>query len=154
MARRHRQDDPAGGISFGSFLILLAVFYLTSPNLLNEAVTFIHDFKLVQIAQNFWWLEPSTNHSVLYSAAAQFCYVFALVHVVILVLRSAKMLSTRGKAKTFSDIVFWLGAGYVFGILSSGTLAWLSFLGATIVLLGISLVVRSTILLFAFRHHS
>jgi hypothetical protein len=130
------------------------VFYLTNPNLLREAETFIRDFRLVQISQNFWWLEPSTNHPVLYSAAAQFCYVFALVHVAILFLRFAKASSTRGKAKTFSDVIFWLGAGYVFGILSTGTLAWLSFLGATIVLLGISIVVRSTILLFAFRHQS
>jgi hypothetical protein len=154
MERRHRRDDPARGISSGAFLILLAVFYLVSPSLLGEAVAFIHDFKLVQISQNFWWLEPSTNHPVLYSAAAQFCYVFALVHVAILILRFARASPTRGKAKTLSDIIFWLGAGYVFGILSSGTLAWLSFLGATIVLLGISIVVRSTILLFAFRHRS
>ena len=88
------------------------MFYLTNPNLLSEAVAFIHDFKLVQISQNFWWLEPSTNHPVLYSAAAQFCYVFALVHVAILIF------------------------------------------GATIVLLGISIVIRSTIILFAFRHQS
>jgi hypothetical protein len=130
------------------------VFYLTNPNLLSEAETFIRDFRLVQISQNFWWPEPSINHPVLYSAAAQFCYVFALVHVAILFLRFAKTSSTRGKAKTFSDVIFWLGAGYVFGILSTGTLAWLSFLGAAIVLLGISIVVRSTILLFAFRHQS
>lgn len=154
MARRHRQDDYAGAISFGAFLILLAVFYLTIPNLLGEGRAFIRDFNLVQISENFWWLEPSTNHPVLYNAAAQFCCLFGLVQVVVLALLFAKKSSVRRKARTFSDIIFWLGAGYVFGILSNGTLAWSPFLGALIVLAGASIVARSTILLFAFRHPS
>ena len=42
-----------------------------------------------------------------------------------------------------------MGAGYVFGILSTGTLAWVSFLGALVVLVGVSIVVRATVLLVA-----
>jgi hypothetical protein len=146
LAREHRRDGYAGAISFGAFLILIAAIYLITPNLLSEATAFIRDFKPIQISQNFWWLEPSTNHPILYNAAAQFCYLFGLVHVAVLALRFAKGSSIRGKARTSSDIIFWLGAGYVFGTLSSGTLAWMVFIGALIVLLGISIVARSLIL--------
>jgi hypothetical protein len=154
LARRHRQDDYAGAISFGAFLILVAVFYLTIPSLLSEARSFIHDFRPVEISQNFWWLEPSTNHPVLYNTAAQFCYLLGLVQFVVLALLFTKKSSVRRKARTFSDIIFWLGAGYVFSILSNGMLAWMPFLGALIVLVGISIVIRSTILLFVFKHPS
>lgn len=151
MTRRRREDDYAGAISFGAFLILLAAFYLTNPSLPSEATAFIRDFKPVEISQNFWWLEPSSNHPILYSAAEQFCYLFGFVQVAILGLKLAKRSSIREKARTFSDIIFWLGAGYVFWTLSSGALAWIQFLGVLIVLVGISIVARSTVLLIAFR---
>jgi hypothetical protein len=98
--------------------------------------------------------EPSTNHPILYTAAAQFSYIFALVDVLVLALLFAGRSSTRGKARTFSSIIFWLGAGYVLGILATGTLEWISFLGALVVLIGISIVVRSTILLLASRRRT
>jgi hypothetical protein len=127
---------------------------MTNPSLPSEARAFIGDFKPVEISQNFWWLEPSSNHPVLYSAAEQFCYLFGLVQVAILGLKFAKRSSIREKARTFSDIIFWLGAGYVFGILSSGALAWIPFLGILIVLVGVSIVARSTVLLIAFRRQT
>jgi Cu/Ag efflux pump CusA len=151
LERRHLQDDYAGAITFGAFLILIAVFYLAIPNLLGEARAFISDFKPVQISQGFWWVEPSTNHPVLYRAVAQFCYVFGLVHVAAFALLFATKSSVRGKARVFSEVIFWLGAGYAVGILEGGTLAWISFLGVLIALAGISILIRSTILVFAFR---
>ena len=141
-------------MSFGAFLILIAIVYLITPNLLGEARAFIHDLKPIQISQNFWSLEPSANHPVLYIAAQQFCYLFGFVQVIILGLTFAKKDSARQKARTFSGIIFWMGAGYVFGILSTGTLAWVSFLGALVVLVGVSIVVRATVLLVASRSKS
>ena len=147
----YRRDDYAGGISFGVFLILIAVFYIANPNLLNEVTDFIRDFKLVPISGDLSWFEPSSNHPILYEAAAEFCYIFGLVQVGVLAMMLAGRSSTRGKARTFSGIIFWLGAGYAFGILSSGTLAWISFVGVLIILLGLSIVIRSAILFFAVR---
>lgn len=154
LTRRRREDDFAGAISFGAFLILLAVLYLANPSLPNEAMAFVRDFRPVEISQNFWWLEPSSNHPVLYSAAEQFCYLFGFVQVAILGLKIAKRSSIREKARSFSDIIFWLGASYGFGMLSSGALAWIPFLGVLIVLIGISIVARSTVLLIAFRRQT
>jgi hypothetical protein len=154
LSRRHDEDNYAGAISFGAFLILAALFYIVNSSLLSEANAFVHDFKLIQVYQSFWLFESSTNHPILYTAAAQFSYIFAFVHVVVLALLFAGRSSTRAKARTFSSIIFWLGAGYVLGILATGTLGWVSFLGALVVLIGISMVVRSTILLFASRRRT
>lgn len=152
LGHRHRRDNPAGTISFGAFLILIAIIYLTTPNLLGEASAFIHDLKPVQISQNFWLLEPSTNHPILYNAAQQFCYLFGLVQVIILGLKFTKHDSVRQEARTFSDIIFWVGSGYVFGVLSTGTLAWISFLGALVVLIGVSIIVQTAVFLVTSRH--
>jgi len=149
---RHRDDT--GWISFGAFLIIIAIIYLRTPDLVQEVRAFASDFHLVEVFQNFWWYVPSTNHPVLYVAAEQFCYAFGLVHVAILGLKIARGSSTHGKAETFSSIVFWLGAGYVLGLLSQGVLSWLSFIAGLIILIGISIVSRALVLVLAPRHSS
>jgi hypothetical protein len=147
----HRRDD-TGWISFGAFLIIIAVIYLRTPNLVHEVEAFVRDFRLVQIFQNFWWFVPSTSHPVLYAAVEQFCYAFGLVHIVILGLKFARGSSTHGKAQTLSDIVFWLGAGYILSVLAQGGLSWLSFIASLIILIGISIIARALVLVFAPRH--
>jgi hypothetical protein len=147
----YRRDD-TGWISFGAFLIIIAVIYLRTPNLVQEVKAFVSDFHLVEVFQNFWWYVPSTNHPALYVAAEQFCYAFGLVQIVLLGLKFAKGSSTHGKAETVSSIVFWLGAGYILGLLSQGVLSWLPFIAGLIVLIGISIVARALVLVFAPRH--
>jgi len=145
----HRDDT--GWISFGAFLIIVAVIYLRTPGLLSEAKAFVSDFRLVELFQNFWWFVPSSNHPVLYNAAEQFSYAFGLVQILVLGLEFARRSSTHRKAETFSSIVFWLGAGYILGLLSQGVLTWLSLIAGLIILVGISIVARALVLVFA-RH--
>jgi hypothetical protein len=147
--RYHREDT--GWISFGAFLIIIAVIYLKTPGLLSEAKAFVSDFRLVELFQNFWWFVPSSNHPVLYNAAEQFCYAFGLVQILVLGLEFARRSSTHRKAVTFSSIVFWLGAGYILSLLSQGVLNWLSFIAGLIILAGVSIVARALVLVFA-RH--
>jgi hypothetical protein len=143
--------DETGWISFGAFLIIVAVIYLRTPGLLSEAKAFVSDFHLVELFQNFWWYVPANNHPVLYNAAEQFCYAFGLVQIAVLGLEFARRSSTHRKAETLSSIVFWLGAGYVLSQLSQGALNWLSFIAGLIILVGISIVARALVLVFA-RH--
>jgi hypothetical protein len=145
----HREDT--GWISFGAFLIIIAVIYLKTPGLLSEAKAFVTDFRLVELFQNFRWFVPSSNHPVLYYAAEQFCYAFGLVQILVLGLDFARRSSTHRKAETFSSIVFWLGAGYILSLLSQGVLTWLSFIAGLVILVGISIVARALVLVFARR---
>jgi hypothetical protein len=146
----YRRED-TGWISFGAFLIIAAVIYLTTPNIAQEINAFIRDFRLVEVFENFWWFVPSSSHPVLYAAAERFCYVFGVVQIMILGLRFAKGSSIHGKAETFSSIVFWLGAGYVLSLLSQGALSWLSFIATLIILIGVSVVARALVLILAPR---
>jgi len=150
-SRNEYHRDDTGWISFGAFLIIIAVIYLRTPGLLSEAKAFVTDFRLVELFQNFSWFVPSSNHPVLYNAAEQFCYAFGLVQILVLGLEFARRSSTHRKAETFSSIVFWLGAGYILGLLSQGVLTWLSFIAGLVILVGISIVARALVLVFA-RH--
>lgn len=153
-ARRWRdrdRDDDTGWISFGAFLIIAAVIYLITPNIVQELETFVRDFRLTEVFHNFWWFEPTASHPVIYRAAEKFCYAFGVVQIGILGLRFARGSSIHGKAETSSSVVFWLGLGYVLGLLSQGTLTWFLFLGAFVILVGVSIIVRAIILILAPR---
>jgi len=144
--------DNTSWISFGAFLIIIAVIYLRTPGLVEEVRFFVRDFRLVEFYQNFYWFLPASNHPVLYVAAEQFCYAFGLVKIAVLGLKFAGGSSTHAKAETFSSIVFWLGAGYILSFLSQGALSWLSFIAGLIILIGVSIVARALVLVFARRH--
>ena len=146
----YRRDD-TGWISFGAFLIIVAVIYLTTPNIANEVKAFIRDFQLVEVFDDFSWFVPSTTHPVLYAAAERFCYLFGVAQILILGLTFARGSSIHRKAETFSGVVFWLGAGYVLGLLSQGVLLWLSFIASLVILIGVSIVARSLVVMLAPR---
>lgn len=150
--RRHYRDEDTGWISFGAFLIIVAVIYLITPNIVHEVNEFIRDFRLVQVFQNFWMFLPSSSHPVVYAAAQEFCYAFGLVQIGILGLRFAIGSSIHGKAETFGSVVFWLGAGYIIGLLTQGVLSPVSFLGAFVILVGVSIVARA-LLVVSVPHH-
>jgi len=149
--REPYHDDNTGWISFGAFLIIAAVIYLITPGIAQAIETFLRSFQLVEIFDNFWLPVPSGSHPMVYTTAERFCYAFGVVQIGILGLRFARGSSVHGKAETASSVVFWLGFGYILRLLSEGTLLWLSFLGAFVILVGISIVVRALILILV-RH--
>jgi len=145
------ERDDTGWISFGAFLIIVALIYLTTPNIMREVEAFLRDFQLERIFDNFWWFVPSTNHPVVYGAAEKFCYLFGIVQLGIIALKFAKRSSIHAKAETTSSIVFWFGMGYILSLLAGGTLSWISFLASFIILVGVSIIIRSLILVL-FHH--
>jgi len=137
-----------GFIPFGFFLISIGVTFLTTPNLINEISAFFRDFQMEKIMEpNIFFPAPRSNHPVLYGAVEGFCYLFGIFQVGILILRFAYGSSPSQKAGSISDIVFWLGAGYLLGILKDQTIGWFAFLAGLIILIGISIIIRSAITL-------
>jgi len=51
------------------------------------------------------------------------------------------------KAETLSGIIFWLGAGLLLNMLLVENIDWFAFLGGLIIFVGLSLVVRSLVVL-------
>jgi len=146
--RRHEKPDILGFVSFGFFLMLVGVIWIITPNLWEEVRHFFEDFRLEEeVFPNVFLPAPESPHPVVYTAIARFCFVFGLFQIFILVLRLVFREPVDKIAGTFSGMIFWLGAGFVANMLSAETIKWFAFLGWIIVLVGLSLVIRSLVVL-------
>ena len=146
--RRREGQDRLSLASFGFFLLLIGVIWVITPNLFQEVVDFFKDFKLEkEIFPNVFLPAPAHRHPIVYTALARFCFVFGLFQSVILVLRFFFRESLDKVAGAFSGVVFWLGVGFVSNLLAAGAIGWFGFLGWFIVFGGLSLVVRSLLVL-------
>lgn len=146
--KQHEKRDILGLASFGFFLLLVGVIWLITPNLSQAVVDFFNSFTLEkEVFPNVFLPSPTGRHPVVYTALARFCFVFGLFQIAILVLRLFFREPTDKVAGTFSGIVFWLGVGFVSNLLAAEALEWFGFLGWFIVFIGVSLVVRSLLVL-------
>ncbi|MDH5636085.1 MAG: hypothetical protein OEY47_05410 [Candidatus Bathyarchaeota archaeon] len=146
--RRHEEQDKLGFASLGFFLLLIGVIWLITPNLSQAVADFFNSFTLEkEVFPNVFLPSPAHHHPVVYTAVARFCFVFSLFQIVILVLRFFFRDPLNRVIGTFSGIVFWLGVGFVSNLLAAEALEWFGFLGWLIVFIGLSLVVRSLLVL-------
>ena len=146
--KQHEKRDILGLASFGFFLLLIGVIWIITPNLSQEVVDFFKDFKLEEeIFPNVFLPAPTDSHPVVYTALARFCFVFGLFQIVILISTFFLREPLHRVAGTFSGIVLWLGVGFVSNLLAAEDIEWFGFLGWLIVLIGLSLVVRSLLVL-------
>ena len=145
--RRSKELDRLGFASFGFFLVLIGVIFLVTPNLGDKIVEFFEDFELVEVYPKVFLPAPASNHPVLYTAVAEFCIVYGLFYIAILILRLYFGDYLERKAGALSGAVFWLGAGYLLNILLAEIIGWFAFLSWLIIMVGIALVVRSIVIL-------
>lgn len=149
---RDRRENWIGLLSFGFFIMLFALFFLIVPNYGETVVNFFKDIKVQEVSPGIFLPapEPKPYHRVIYETAMQFSVVFGLFQVGLLAFRFY-LKSYLGKvAETVSNIVFWLGATYMF-YLKSGTLVWFPFVGGIIAVIGFSVIIRSLITLLFWR---
>ena len=146
--RRRERQDKLSLASVGFFFLLIGVIWVITPNLFQKVIDFLKDFKLEgEIFPNVFLPAPAGPHPVVYTALARFCFVFGLFQIVILVLRFFFREPPDKVAGAFSSIVFLLGIGFISNQLAAGTIEWSGFLGWLIVFIGLSLVVRSLLVL-------
>lgn len=145
--KQHEKRDIVGLASFGFFLLLIGVIWIITPNISEQVVDFFGEFELREAFPNVFLPAPESHRPIVYTVFARFCFVFGLFQIFILVLRLVFRDPVDRVAGTVSGIVFWLGAGFISNMLSAKTIEWFGFLGWLIVLIGLSLVVRSLVVL-------
>jgi len=153
-AYRYR-ESLIGAVSAGFFLVLLGVLFIATPGLFSRTIDFFDAFGPVVVpntAISFFAPARPLSHTVVYTAAEQFCFAFGVFHVVILALRFAARSSTNKKADAIGNLIFWIGAGYLIGTLLLETprwtalTTWFVFWAALITLIGVTLIARAIIL--------
>ena len=138
-------------VSFGVFLLILGITVLATPNLGAEISAFVQDVKLEQIQPggNVSFPVPQGPHPQLYGTVALFSLAFGVYLIVLLIAKSALGADLNQKAETLTDVIFWLGIGFVMLALARETIAWLVFIAIVVVLIAIIILVRSAAFLIS-----
>lgn len=156
IVRSRHFDYVIGIVSFGVFIILIGVISVLTPGLFGKIQDFFLDFHLTKLpnTQNIFLPAPTDlgAHLTLYSTIGLFSLLWGFFLIFLLVAKLLLNLSVNSKARTISDIIFWLGTYYLIGIYLNETLtltSWFAFWAMIIILSGISLLARSVILAFS-----
>lgn len=154
MTRRGNQENWIGLLTFGFFIMLFASFFVIIPNYWDKIIGFLESFELKKMVGVPILPHPTGSHNEIYQAITQFCLIFGLFQFFVLALRLFIKSSLTKTSETASNIVFWLGASYVFNILlAEGTGWWFNCIGGIITVLGFSIIVRSLITIFLLRRN-
>lgn len=127
-------------ISFGLFLLLIGAVYLNTPQIFSLVETFFRDLQLVRITDNLFLPAPTSNHPEFYGAIELFSFAYGITQGLLFILSFALNASLGKKSEFLSGVVFWIGVGYLFGLLSSRSVTWFLLLSGVIILLGLSII--------------
>jgi hypothetical protein len=147
-------------VSVGFFLILIGSFgtiFITTANLLDKVVTFLNQFKVVQVGSTNIYVpapEHLGDHIDVYLAARNFSLIWGVFLIAMLGARFLLDSPLRRKAENVGDIVFWLGATYLiqtFLVAPTQTSVidvtkWFEFWASVIMFIGVSLIARAIFL--------
>jgi hypothetical protein len=141
-------------ISVGAVFILIGTIYVTTlpTSLWDKIVAFFSSFTTVQVTDTAIYLPAPAApaaHTVVYSAAFQFCIGIAILQVILLALRLMLHSPISKTSETVGNLVYWFGASYLVPtFLNSSTTSttWFAFWAAIIIVLGISMIARAVVL--------
>ena len=152
MAEKTRsKTDLLGLVSFAFFLIVLGAIFATNPGLPTKVVEFFQSFHRAEVYPGVTFFAPTSNQSVVYNAAYTFSVLFGIFQVIVLAARFIVGDSANRKAETLTGIIFWFGAAFALNSLAAGSLHWFDFLGWIVVLIGISITLRSAVAFASWR---
>lgn len=152
---RKYREGIFSAISVGFFFLLIGTIFVITPNLFDRTVDFLNDFGPQRIPNTeVYFVAPQSPllHRIVFRAVEQFSYAIGFFQIVVLALRFFAGSPWNKKAETVSNLVFWIGTGYLIRrLLIEPTIwtamtTWFVFWSAIIMLLGISLIIRAIIL--------
>lgn len=136
-------------IMLGLFLILIAVIFIITPNLLDRGYNFFLDLEFRELYSYIYLPTPKSDHPDLFLALSWFCFIFAFFHIPILAARFIMKDAVEKKAGIISGLFFWFGATWLINQLVIKEFEWFTFLGYLIALIGASILIRSVMILAA-----
>lgn len=154
ISRRHA-DSLLSAASAGFFFLLVGVIFITTSSLLDNILDLFRSngIELMQVPNTIISLpapNPLGHYLAIFQAAGLFSLIWGIFEIAMLVLRFALRSSTRRKAESAGNIVFWLGTSYFINVYltssSITTTSWFAFWTIILMLLGISLIVRAAVL--------
>jgi hypothetical protein len=163
MHRRTVGEGLISAVSAGLFFVLVGIIAIINQNIWSKIPDFFNSFTITRVANTSTNLpapSPPAAYNALYSAAFQFALGIVALQILVLAMRLMIGSRIRRTAENVGSLVFWLGTAYALSVLASmkSTLAlsqqqtmWFQFWTVIIILIGLSLIVRSAVLLAVRR---
>ncbi|MHA2407874.1 MAG: hypothetical protein ACXACA_05845 [Candidatus Ranarchaeia archaeon] len=147
-----KKSDFVGIVTFGMFLILVAGLYIITPNVFSNFSDFFTSFELVEIATGYNVVRPAIPNVVVFQLGFQFCVGIAVVSSVSVLLHLLTSSPLHKTGSSFIGTLTWFGFSWSSYLLFVGSLEWVTWMGYTAIILGVSVVIGSQLIYFEDRY--
>ncbi len=124
-----------GAISFGVFLIIVAVTFMYHPWLPSEILAYFRSFGRFG--------HPVVPPPILFKPAIFFAYILGVWLLVLAAIRAAARVG--GVSSDAAGGVFWISSGYLFGLYIQGRISAWMIVPIIIILIGILVTISSLV---------
>jgi len=132
---RPELESRFGAVSFGAFLIIVAVTWMYHPRLPSEILAYFRSFETFG--------HPVAPPPILFKPAIFFAYVLGIWLLVLAAIRAVA--HVRGASSDATGGVFFVFCGYLLGLYAQGRIATGTIIPVLIILVGILITVSSLV---------
>ncbi len=136
-------------ISFGFFLLLLGILFVSTPDLFGKISDFFTDLELKEVSNSGVFLpapEIPRSHLVLYNVMGTVSIAAVVFQAVMIVLRFVMSSSWAKRSETLGSFVYWIGVAFLVQWFLIDNTQWFVFWSCIIITAGISLLVRAGVM--------
>lgn len=136
-------------IAIGFFLLLVGTLFVITPNLFDNILDFLKDFKLVDVSNTdivFPAPEFPRIHLTVYQAVGQFSIAVCLFQIVLLALRFFVPSSWSKRSENVGNLVYWGGAAFLIQLFLIESTQWFVFWSTLIIIVGVSMIARAIVM--------
>ena len=136
-------------ISFGFFLLLLGILFVSTPDLFGKISNFFTDLGLEEVSNSGVFLpapEIPRSHLALYNVMGTVSIAAVVFQAVMIVLRFVMSSSWAKRSETLGSFVYWIGVAFLVQWFLIDNTQWFVFWSCIIITAGISLLVRAGVM--------
>ncbi len=139
-------------ISFGFFVLLLGILFVSTPDLFGNISNFIGDFEFTQVSNTVVVLPRPANaraHLELYNVMGVVSIAAVVFQAIMIVLRFVMPSSWGKRSETVGNLVYWIGVAFLVQLFLIDTTQWFVFWSTIIMAAGVSLIARAGVMAFS-----
>jgi len=136
-------------ISFGFFLLLLGILFVSTPDLFGKISDFFTDFGIEEVSNSGVFLPAPENpqsHLALYTVMGTVSIAAVVFQAIILALRFVISSSWSKRAETMGSFVYWIAVAFLVQWFLIDRTQWFVFWSFIIMAAGVSLLVRAGVM--------
>ncbi|MDG6222108.1 MAG: hypothetical protein QCH99_02470 [Candidatus Bathyarchaeota archaeon] len=139
-------------VSFGFFILVLGILFVSTPDLFGKIVDFFGDLGLDEISNSGVFLPAPENprsHLALYIVMGLVSIVGVVFQAIMLVLRFVISSSWAKRSETLGNFVYWIGVAFLVQWVLIDNTQWFVFWSGIIMAAGVSLIARAGVMVFS-----